>query len=416
VVAAALACGQADSRAAMPGGPAERLLRDALPLAGDEVARIQLQAFLGRALASAGDGEQAQALGEEALAAAREVGDFECLGTALVSVLFNMPGLPANLDRRIDLAREFTELARAEGDLGQEAWALGTLLFGCVACGELAEARAAVARHRDVTRQIGEPMGRALSLQVQALLAVGEGRFAEAEAMAAEANEIGSSLSGGAAPGGYGVQLFSIRREQGRLDEARPIVEAIARLGSEDETWRPALAVLYADLGITDQAAAEVRHLVGQELSAVPRDSLWESSLSYLADACAAVEDRDAAAVVYRELLPYRGLVVQVGYLLAAYGAADRYLGVLAALLGRPHEAEAHFEAAIGVDSHARMPVWMAHTQLEYGRFLASRAERGDLERATELLHSALETAQNLGMATVTARAIAALDQSPASP
>jgi tetratricopeptide (TPR) repeat protein len=310
------------------------------------------------------------------------------------------------------LAREFTEFARGRGDLEAEVEAGGRLLSGTISLGDLDEARARAERQRDLIRQSGQPLFRVLDLQVHALLAMGEGRFLEAEAMATEANEVALVLSGSDAPGGYGVQLFSIRREQGRLDEARPIVESVARLGQEGATWGPALAVLYADLGMTDEAAGALRHLVDDGLRAVPRDTLWLASLSYLADTCVAVGDADAAHVVYRELLPYRGLIVRVGMGLAAYGAADRYLGILAALLGRAHDAETHLETALRIDGRAQMPVWLAHTQLAYGRFLASRARSGDLDRASALLHAALETAQILGMATMAATATAELDRS----
>ena len=212
--------------------------------------------------------------------------------------------------------------------------------------------------------------------------------------------------------GGYGVQLFSIRREQGRLDEARPIVEAIARLGRAGSTWRPALAVMYAELGLHDEAVAEIDVLHADRLAAVPRDALWHGSLSYLADACAAVGHREGAAVVYDELVGWRGLVVQVGHLLAANGAVDRYLGKLAALLGHDREAEIHFEAALRLDAAAGMPVWLAHTQLDYGLALLAR----DQPRGEDLLRAALTTAELLGMATVAASARSALGEQAADP
>ena len=60
------------------------------------------------------------------------------------------------------------------------------------------------------------------------------------------------------------------------------------------------------------------------------RSSLWIASLVYLADACALLGDREAAAVLYPELLPYAGDNVMVGHLVACYGAMDRYLGMTA--------------------------------------------------------------------------------------
>jgi DNA-binding CsgD family transcriptional regulator len=307
-------------------------------------------------------------------------------------------------------AREFVALGRARDDLECEVAAVNRLLYGLIFAGELGEAREVAARHHDAARRLGQPLFRILDLQAHALLAMGEGRFSLAEAMAEEADELSGFLSGSDMSGAYGVQLFSLRRLQGRLEEARPAVEAVARLGEAGATWRPALAVLYAELGELDAAAADLRQLVGDGLAAVPRDSLWWGTLSYLADTCAAVGDGEAAAALYAELLPCRGLVVQVGSLLAAYGAADRYLGMLAALVGRRDDAEAHFQAALALETRAEMPVWSAQTRLAYGRFLAERGAPADGSRAQELLGQARDEGQRLGMLTVARQAAEALD------
>ena len=89
-----------------------------------------------------------------------------------------------------------------------------------------------------------------------------EGRFADAEQLADEASELASTLSGVDVSGVYGVQMFSLRREQGRLDEMRPIVEAVARFDRAQAAWRPGLAAVYAELGLLDEARAELKLLV----------------------------------------------------------------------------------------------------------------------------------------------------------
>ncbi len=68
-------------------------------------------------------------------------------------------------------------------------------------------------------------------------------------------------------------------------------------------------------------------------LVAIPRDSFWAGVLTFLADACALTRHRHAAEVLYRHLLPYKGLVVGMTGL-AYYGSADRYLGKLAEVRG----------------------------------------------------------------------------------
>jgi DNA-binding CsgD family transcriptional regulator/tetratricopeptide (TPR) repeat protein len=410
VVRAALAFDDANWRAALHGGVAEELLRAALPLATDPAVAVRVQAGLGRALALSGRGEEAEALGEATIAMAREVGDAPALRVAYAAALFT-PWTPANLDRQRDIARELIEHARVEDDSEWELGGINKLLFGSITVGDLDEARLLAARHQALSARVGQPLFRVLNLQGHALLALGEGRFAEAESLAEEADIFARFLSGNDAAGGYGVQVFSIRREQGRLDEARPLVEAVARFDQAGSTWRPALAVLYAELGWHDDAARELAFLAADGFAAVPRDSLWWGSLSYLADACVALGDREVAAAVYRELAPARGLVVQVGNLLAAYGAVDRYLGALSALLGRDRDAESHFESALRIDRRAGMPVWLARTQVAYGRFLAGRARPRDLERAAAMLRAGYDTARSCGMTRVAEEAAGLVKQ-----
>ena len=415
VVEAALAYDDANWRAALHGGVAEELLRAALPLTTDPALAVRIQAGLGRALAFSGHGDEAESIAETTIAAARELGDPDALRVAYGAALFT-PWTPTNLDRLRLYARDLVELAQAENDLEWEVGGLDKLLFAAITAGDLDEGRAIAARHRALSARIGQPLFRVLDLQARALLSMGEGRFAEAESFAEEADLLAGFLSGNDAAGGYGVQLFSIRRDQGRLDEARPLVEAVARFDQAGATWRPALAVLYAELGLHDAAAAELGFLVGDGLAAVPRDSLWWASLSYLADACVLLGDRVGAATVYRELSPARGLVVQVGNLLAAYGAVDRYLGSLSALLGHDRDAEAHFESAMRIDRRSGMPVWLARTQVAYARFLVDRARAGDLERAAAMLRASHDVAEGCGMARLTAENVELLDRISATP
>ena len=69
---------------------------------------------------------------------------------------------------------------------------------------------------------------------------------------------------------------------------------------------------------------------------------------SYLGDACALVGDEALASVLYPELAPFSGGTIVIGHGVACYGAADRYLGLLAATLGDHERAVEHFEQALG--------------------------------------------------------------------
>ena len=105
------------------------------------------------------------------------------------------------------------------------------------------------------------------------------------------------------------------------------------------------------------------------------RESLWLASLTYLTDAGAALGDEETAALVYPELEPLAGGNVMIGHLVACYGAADRYLGMLAATLGEWERAEAHFERALALNRRWGRHLARPHAY-EYGRFAARPRRR----------------------------------------
>ena len=105
---------------------------------------------------------------------------------------------------------------------------------------------------------------------------------------------------------------------------------------------------------------------------------------------------------MYPELEPLGGTNVMIGHLVSCYGAADRYLGMLAATLGESEAAQEHFERALQLNRRMGAPTWVAHTAYEYGRFLL--ADGGDRAHAEALLGEAAALAEQIGMAGIVAR------------
>jgi DNA-binding CsgD family transcriptional regulator len=135
------------------------------------------------------------------------------------------------------------------------------------------------------------------------------------------------------------------------------------------------------------------------------RAALWMASLTYLADACAAVGDAELAALVYPELAPLAGGNVVIGHGVACYGAADRYLGLLAATLGEQDRAVEHFDQALAFNRAMGADTWVAHTLYAYARTLRMRCRDGDAGRAGEMLSEAAALAERIGMPMLLARA-----------
>ena len=127
-------------------------------------------------------------------------------------------------------------------------------------------------------------------------------------------------------------------------------------------------------------------------------------AMMLLSDVCADVGDGERAALLYAKLEPYAESNVVIGLAAVCLGSAARFLGKLAATMGRTVEAERHFERALEANAALGAPACLAHTQVDYARAL------GPGPRATELLAAAARTAAELGLGAV-ARKVAELDR-----
>jgi DNA-binding CsgD family transcriptional regulator len=207
------------------------------------------------------------------------------------------------------------------------------------------------------------------------------------------------------ASGVYGLQMFSIRREQSRLKELAPLVAHFVRTTPQAATWRPGLALVYAELGMKDEARAEFDALAPQSFAAIPRDGLWSNSVSYLAEVCAFLGDAERAAELYAFLAPYDGRNIVAGPNIACAGAVGRHLGMLAATMKRWTDAERHFDAALEMNARQGAQPWLAHTREAYAKMLLARGGAEDRDRAAALLDGALDIARAIGMHALAERA-----------
>jgi DNA-binding CsgD family transcriptional regulator len=198
--------------------------------------------------------------------------------------------------------------------------------------------------------------------------------------------------------------MFTLRRAQGRLQEVEPALQHFIRQHGAASTWRPGLALVYSELGRERETRLEFERLAQDDFADVPRDTLWEGCITYLAEVCAFLRDAARAAILYRLLLPYAGRTVTVAGQTACCGAACRYLGMLAATMARWDEAEQHFTDAVAMNARMGARPWLAHTQYDYAQMLLRRAQHGDDTTAAALLQEALNTAQELGMRALEGR------------
>jgi DNA-binding CsgD family transcriptional regulator/tetratricopeptide (TPR) repeat protein len=362
--------------------------------------RVRVLAGLARAHGWRGQWPAARAAWVEATAMARRTGDRQGLAMAL-SRAFWAKGAEPTEAVLVALA-EARDLAAAVGDLEVRKEAAGWRIVLLTELGRMDEARQGLNEACAAAERLGQGFHLYVCDTMRAGLALFDGHFADAEALAGRALER-SRLQGHEASTPHGIQLFSLRREQGRLAELAPLVRALPPGVAGPSAWKPGLVALYAELGWWDEARQALADAT-DGFAAVPHDPLRPIALSYLADACSLLGDAEPTALVYRELAPLSGTVILLPPLAVCYGAADRYLGMLAATMGEYEVAARHFAVALELNERMGTPVWLAHTRYQYARMLLARNRQGDERRACELLAQARVTATRIGMATLLGR------------
>jgi DNA-binding CsgD family transcriptional regulator len=242
----------------------------------------------------------------------------------------------------------------------------------------------------------------------RAALALMRGGLAAAEQLLVEASRwrIGTSQINDF----FSVLVFALRREQGRLKELAPILVQFMQT-SGAAAWGPGLALLRVELGQLAEARAVFDRLAENDFDDLPRDGRWTMCIAYLAEICAALGDSGRAASLYRLLLPYADRVLLLGGGVVCTGAASRHLGLLAVTMGRWAEAERHFTDALATNTRIGALLPLAHTRHDYAAMLLSRGARDDRERATAMLRSLFESAQELGWRALEERVAAGLER-----
>ena len=383
------------------------LLEQAAAALGDQDSqlRVRLLSGLARALDMVGERERGAIVRTNAIDLARRLDDRTGLATVLVRSYWSRGSTP--ILEILEMLAEALMLSEELGDTEIQAEAMAWRVPAFVAVADIASARREIVALREMAEATRQPFHLHVAEQYGAAIALADGRLSESEGMAFRSERAGRFLTGRDASGTNGIQMFSLRREQGRLAELAPVIRILAGGQREGGPWRPGFASLLVELGMHAEAREELARISLQGLAPF-RESLWLASLTYITDACAAVGDSATAAMLYPELEPLAGTNVMIGHLVATYGSADRYLGMLAATAGEVELAAHHFEQALELNRQMEAATWVAHTQYQYGRLLLEHGG-SDRERAATLLAEADRAAETIGMSALRNR-IRALD------
>jgi DNA-binding CsgD family transcriptional regulator len=363
---AAIGFEDASWRPGIPNQGASELLEEATAALGGASSqlRVRLLGGLARTLDFHGEHERAAVVRRSAIAMAHELGDRAGLATVLMRAYWSRP--ESSLEQILAWLNEAATLGEELGDTEIRAEAMSWRVPTYIALGDIDAARRQVVALLQIAEFTAQPFMLHVACHYGSAIALNDGDLDASEALAQRSNEASRLLSGRDASGVHGIQMFSLRREQGRLAELAPLLRMLG-----GGAWRPGLVALLAELGNEDEARRELARVRAGGLD--PYRSLWLASLTYLTDAAAALGDQETAALLYPQLAPHAGTHVMVGHLVSCYGAADRYLGMLAATLGEHEQAERHFERAADINRRAGMVTWLGRTLYEHARARLAR-------------------------------------------
>lgn len=398
-----------------------RLLEEALAALepDDSALRARVQARLAYALYLLPEaGARRLELSRAAVAMARRLGDPVTLRWVLNDWRWALWG-PATSDERIAVTNELLDLAARLGDLEMETVEHTWRLVDLMERADIAAVDAELARFRRLAHELHLPWYRWYVGRFDAMQALLEGRFADAERLAEEALAAAQRVQHRDAILIYSTLLLTLRLLQGRIEELEAGVQAFVSNYPSVPIWQSVLALVHSELGRHEQARAELDRMALADLRKLPNDYLLLPSAAYLAQVCELLGDAGRAAELDEVLAPYADRCIVVGFGVAALGAVARYLGLLAMTMRRWPAAAAHFEVALEINQRLRAAPALAQTQFDYARLsLLAAADDRPLDGVTHhpraLLEAARTSAERLGMAALAARVAACEAKLPA--
>jgi DNA-binding SARP family transcriptional activator len=348
--------------------------------------------------------ERREELADEALAMARRLDDSVALVAALVAARL-VRWQPDNLEERLAINDELVEVAGLAGIPFFELIGHHFRMIDRLEAGDRTAADADLAACENLARRLDHHVFHVQLAWFKVMMLQLEGRFDEAEAAALETFEINMQSNPPAAKRSFGVQIYGIRREQGRHAEIEHMVQAaVERQPHMDATWKAGLAHLVLEQGRADEARVLLDEIMASEAMQGDGGVIMPAYVTRVAEVAAGLGHAEAAAAVQPWLDRHDG---QVCMLITGlfFGAADKFRGDVALAQGRLDEAIEYYERAIEVEDRCRARSNANRTRLALATVLAQRGSGEDNERAEAIARSVVAVAEELGTPLVAQRA-----------
>jgi tetratricopeptide (TPR) repeat protein len=350
------------------------------------------------------DAEDRQAHSDQAVQAARHLGDEGLLAEVLSARLYVL-WAPHTAQERLATSTEIIELAVRTGDVRRELDGRMWRLISLLEFGRFAEAEVELGRYEQIAERLGQPEFLFFARSRRSTLAALRGRFEEAERLTRTAYDLAVKAGLPDAGNVLGAQLAAVATARGRnpLDE-------IPELELEADEDAPLVMQAYGLLAAGRREEARALFPGGLSrvgVDRVPGPNRW-LYLAMAAEVAYQLGDADAARSVRAELAPYPDRFIVAAGAVGCGGAVSRLLGLCALTLDQPDDAVGWLRDAVASNRRIGAAPFVARAQAELATALRRRGRAGDLAEARNLLDEASQAAAELGMAGL-ARDIAEL-------
>ena len=304
------------------------------------------------------------------------------------------------------LVDEARRLAEGGGDLYAQILAWVMHFFQELELGDGPAARASAARSAELLEVYPHPLAQDTQLMVDLMLAMLDGRMADAQERAAE---IGRTMSAhgriDAAQTYTSLGLLGVARETLGPDALVDAYMNQARERGTTGVYGALACSALAGVGRSEEAWELLEQHLPSGFAKVVDDRSWAIAISSWADAATTSGYADACRSLYEVLSDHDGLHFVTG---CFYGGAVAFCRArLAAVLGLDDSVPL-FEMALAEHERMVSPSWIARTHLEWGEHLT---DRGDLAQARVHAGLALDVIGDLELTVSRKRAVGLLDR-----
>jgi tetratricopeptide (TPR) repeat protein len=384
---------------------------DALP-PDDAKTRARVLARLAGAMQPAVDPVPPMEMARDAITLARTTDDEATMFAVLRSALSALMDF-ASPTERIPLNREFEALAAKRGNAAGQFRSHLRLMFDGAEIGDRQMLDDAVDAAEHIANRIGLPHYQWRVASARAMQHMIEGRFGRASALLDQAQQLAERANDLEARITLPLQRFSVLCEWNST-ETTPLAEIQAQLEDAYASGMGA-AEFFAQPFVTacsDNVATESAKLLGN-------DALMErtfsggdrSSLSVVGEMAVAAGNTELAERTYEALGLYSNECSTLGLMGGCWqGPVGYTLGNIAHSLGRPNDAQQHFETALAIATRMRAQPMVARIRTALGELAEAD---GDANAAAEHRRIASDIIKALDLRE-TARAPTAQISSPA--